>query len=88
MHKDVFTEKFKNKKPIEKYFENCLDFLISSIDNGGRRSWVERRHGSRLTLLSDNGSVNDRRKIIDRRKQQNQKRLNGLERRAIFKNDG
>ena len=88
MSETTSAKKIKDKKTLKKYVENSLDFLVSLIDNGGRRSWVERRQDSRFMDLSDKESTIDRRKSIDRRKQQNQKRVNGSERRAIFKNDG
>jgi hypothetical protein len=88
MSETTSAKKLKDKKTLKKYVENSLDFLVSLIDNGGRRSCVERRQDSRFMDLSDKESTIDRRKSIDRRKQQNQKRANGSERRAIFKNDG
>jgi hypothetical protein len=83
MSETTSAKKLKDKKTLKKYVENSLDFLVSLIG-----SWVERRQDSRFMDLSDKESTIDRRKSIDRRKQQNQKRVNGSERRAIFKNDG
>ena len=83
-----FSKKLKDKYPVKNYIQNSLDFLVSFLDNGGRRSWVERRQDSRLTDLSNKEPTIDRRKNIDRRKQQNQRRVKGVERRDIFKDEG
>ena len=88
MSVDISTKNFKDKNIVKKYIVGCLDHLVALLDNGGRRSWVERRQNSSLNQLSEKRSIGDRRINIDRRKLQNQKRVNGSERRAIHKNDG
>ncbi len=88
MSDDISTKNLKDKNIVKKYIVDCLDHLVALIDNGGRRSWVERRENSSLNHLSEKRSISDRRKNIDRRKSQNQKRVNGTERRALHKNDG
>ena len=88
MPEDISAKNLKNKNIVKKYIAGCLDHLVALLDNGGRRSWVERRQNSNLNQLSEKRSIDDRRINIDRRKSQNQKRINGSERRAIHKNDG
>jgi hypothetical protein len=85
---DISTKNLKDKNIVKKYIVGCLDHLVALLDNGGRRSWVERRQNSSLNQLSEKRSIGDCRINIDRRKSQNQKRINGSERRAIHKNDG
>ena len=46
---------------------NCLDHLIPVIDNGGRRSYVERRRNSKLARIPDRRTGKERRIIYDRR---------------------
>jgi hypothetical protein len=75
MSEEFSAKNLKDKNIVKTYIVGCLDHLVALIDNGGRRFWVERRQ-------------NYRRINIDRRKSQNQKRINGSERRAIHKNDG
>ena len=60
---------------------NCL---VPFIDNGGQRSFVERRKKSNIYYLWERRSNKDRRKIIDRREILNQRRHNGQERRVAF----
>ena len=88
MAEDISAKNFKDKNSVKKYIVDCLDHLVALLDNGGRRSWVERRQNSSLNQLSEKRSLSDRRKKIDRRKSQNQRRVNGSERRVIHKNDG
>ena len=88
MAEDISAKKLKDKKIVEKYVGNCLDHLVTLIDNGGRRSWVERRQNSSSSHLSEKRSISDRRISIDRRRSQNYIRINGSERRAILKKDG
>lgn len=87
MPENISAEKSKDKVSIKKYFVNCLDHLVALIDNGGRRSWVERRQNSSLSHSSEKRFQADRRKNIDRRKVQNKRLVNGSERRAINKNE-
>jgi hypothetical protein len=87
MPENISAEKSKDKVSIKKCFVNCLDHLVALIDNGGRRSWVERRKNSSLSHSSEKRSGKDRRNNIDRRKVQNQRWVYGSERRAISKNE-
>jgi hypothetical protein len=88
MSEEFSAKNLKDKNIVKTYIVGCLDHLVALIDNGGRRFWVERRQNSNLNQLSEKRSIDDRRINIDRRKSQNQKRINGSERRAIHKNDG
>ena len=88
MSEEFSSKNYKDKNIIKKYIGGCLDHLVALLDNGGRRSWVERRQNLSLKQLSEKRSIGDRRKNIDRRKSQNQKRVNGSERRVIHKNGG
>ena len=63
---------------------NGTNCLVPFIDNGGQRSFVERRKKSNIYFLWDRRSHADRRKIIDRRETLNQNRSKGPERRAVF----
>ena len=45
-----------------------LDHLIPFIDNGGRRSNIERRRNSKLTRIPQRRTHKERRIIFDRRK--------------------
>ena len=63
---------------------NATTCLVPFIDNGGKRSFVERRKKSNIYFLWDRRSHADRRKIIDRRESLNQNRSKGPERRAVF----
>ena len=47
---------------------NCLDHLLVYVDNGGRRSYVERRRNSKLARIPERRTYKDRRSIYDRRK--------------------
>ena len=58
--------------------------LVPFIDNGGQRSFIERRKKSNMLHMWDRRSITDRRKNIDRREVLNQKRPGGLERRVVF----
>jgi len=58
--------------------------LVPFIDNGGKRSHVERRKNPNVYFLQDRRSINERRKQIDRRKVLNQRREDGPERRAVL----
>jgi hypothetical protein len=64
---------------------NGTTCLVPLIDNGGQRSFVERRKKSNIYYLWDRRSPADRRKIIDRRETLNQNRPSGPERRIVFK---
>ena len=66
---------------------NCLDHLLPFLDNGGRRSYLERRLNSKLARIPDRRTGKERRTISDRRKNfrydsvdgfsvQNEKRIN------------
>jgi len=61
------------------------NFLEQFIDNGGQRSFIERRNKTNLVYLWERRSNTDRRKIMDRRVALNQIRFNGPERRAVLK---
>ena len=69
----------------DKFQIDAMDHLVPFIDNGGRRSHVDRRRNRGLHSLFDRRSNQDRRKIVDRRKILNQTRANGPERRKYFK---
>ena len=47
---------------------NCLDHLLPFVDNGGRRSYIERRRNSKLARIPDRRIGKERRLIHDRRK--------------------
>ena len=47
---------------------NCLDHLLPFLDNGGRRSHLERRRNSKLARIPDRRTGKERRTISDRRK--------------------
>ncbi len=47
---------------------NCLDHLLVFVDNGGRRSYVERRRNSKLARTPERRTYKKRRTIYDRRK--------------------
>jgi hypothetical protein len=61
-----------------------FDDLLPLLDNGGNRSYVERRRELSENFIKERRSNTDRRKVADRRKVPNQKRKNGPERRVIF----
>ncbi len=52
--------------------------LVPFIDNGGKRSYVERRKNANVHFLWERRSINDRRKIP------NQRREDGPERRIVL----
>jgi hypothetical protein len=58
--------------------------LVPFIDNGGQRTFVERRKKSNIIYLKDRRSHEDRRMLVDRREILNRKRPYGPERRAVF----
>ncbi len=64
---------------------DTLDDLLPLIDNGGLRSYVERRRSPYLPFIPERRSKEDRRKKVDRRKIPNQRRKEGPERRSVFK---
>jgi hypothetical protein len=77
----------KNKQTKGDLTVNGLDHLLVFIDNGGRRSHIERRRNSKLARIPDRRTNKERRTIYDRRKtlpyesaygfrEQNGKRLN------------
>jgi|GEM_PF-1167237 len=45
----------------------CLDHLLPFIDNGGRRSYVERRRNSKLARIPERRAGKERRVVYDRR---------------------
>jgi len=61
------------------------NFLEQFIDNGGQRSFIERRNKTNIIYLWERRSNTDRRKIMDRRVALNQIRFNAPERRAVLK---
>ena len=63
---------------------SATECLVPFVDNGGQRSFVERRNKTNIRYLRDRRSHRDRRRIIDRRLIHNQKRHNGPERRGVF----
>ena len=63
---------------------SATECLVPFIDNGGQRSFVERRSKTNIQHLRDRRSHRDRRRIIDRRLIRNQKRQHGPERRGVF----
>ena len=65
---------------------NVLDHLVSSIDNGGHRSYVQRRSRSNLQfrVILERRARRDRRKIVDRRRVPNARRMAEPERRVFF----
>jgi len=63
---------------------NVLDDLIPLIDNGGQRSYVNRRWNMRFRVIPERRTNPDRRKIVDRRRVPNIKRISGTERRIVF----
>jgi hypothetical protein len=63
---------------------NVLDHLLSLIDNGGRRNYLKRRCNHRFRLIPERRAYSDRRLIVDRRKNPNEKWVDGTERRDVF----
>jgi hypothetical protein len=61
-----------------------LDHLLIFIDNGGRRSYIERRRNSRLARISERRTGKERRINHDRRKIQNGSQLMRPERRKFL----
>ena len=64
---------------------SATECLVPFVDNGGQRSFVERRNKNNIRYLRDRRSHRDRRRIIDRRVIHNKKRNHGPERRGVFK---
>jgi len=64
---------------------NVLDYLVPLIDNGGQRSYVKRRCNHRFRVIPERRADPDRRTIVDRRTVPNERRMNGPERRVVFK---
>ena len=64
---------------------NVLNHLFSLIANGGRRNYSKRWCDSSFRLIPERRTKPDRRKIVDRRGTRNEKRMNGLERRLVFR---
>ena len=60
---------------------NCLDHLLIFVDNGGRRSHVERRHNSKLARIPQRRTYKERRINYDRRKTKNIREIMVAERR-------
>lgn len=56
----------------------CLDHLLPFIDNGGRRSYVERRRNSNLVRIPQRRKSKERRVIYDRRKALRYDRAHGF----------
>ena len=63
---------------------SSLDHLLPFIDNGGRRSYVERRRNSKLARIPQRRTFKERRIVNDRRKDQNSRQPMRAERRAAF----
>ena len=63
---------------------SCLDHLLPFIDNGGRRSGIERRRNSKLARIPERRTYKERRINYDRRRDQNNRQLMRPERRAVF----
>ena len=62
-----------------------LDHLLPLIDNGGRRSYIERRRNSKIAgRIPDRRTGEERRINHDRRKYQNDGHLMRPERRAFL----
>ena len=61
-----------------------LDHLLIFIDNGGRRSHIERRRNSRLAPIPERRTGKERRINDERRKIQNGRQLMRPERRACL----
>ena len=61
---------------------NCLDHLVAFIDNGGRRSYVERRRHLKIAArIPERRTGKDRRINYDRRKSENIRGFRATERR-------
>jgi hypothetical protein len=63
---------------------NVLDHLVPLIDNGGQRSFVQRRCNHEFRVIPERRASQDRRKIVDRRRVANARRMAGPERRVFF----
>lgn len=61
-----------------------LDNLIAFIDNGGTRSYSERRRSGAIEHRPERRMQYDRRSGADRRRKLNEKRKRGKERRTVF----
>jgi hypothetical protein len=61
-----------------------LNGLVPLIDNGGRRSYIDRRRYFNVVALYGKRSKRDRRMTLDRRNNTNQYIPNHLERRTVF----
>jgi len=62
-----------------------LDHLLPFIDNGGRRSLIERRRNLKLARIPNRRKCKERRINYDRRKDQNRRQSMRSERRASFR---
>jgi hypothetical protein len=63
---------------------NVSDVLVPLIDNGGQRSYIQRRCNNRFSVIPERRINPDRRKIVDRRRVLNERRLHEPERRVVF----
>jgi hypothetical protein len=88
---ESLTYKSRSYTPIP-YFGSCpksmkkaIENLNLMVDNGGRRSKIDRRIFSYGVVLSDRRSGNDRRSGIDRRISPQLRLSKELERRQAFK---
>jgi len=79
--KFVFFEIKKTKGGLT---VNDLDPLLIFVDNGGRRSYVERRRNSKLAPIPERRTGKERRINYERRKIQNGRQLMRPERRACL----
>ena len=68
--------------PLKMY---TLDGLLPFLDNGGRRSYVERRISTKKYSINERALTADRRNILDRRKRLNLIRKNSPERRFFYR---
>jgi hypothetical protein len=65
---------------------NCLDHLLPVIDNGGRRSYSERRRNSKIAgRIPERRANKERRLNFDRRKVLISRQPNKPEHRAVFR---
>jgi hypothetical protein len=62
---------------------SCLDHLLSFIDNGGRRLYIERRRDSKIAGRIPERRTKERRINYDRRKTRNIERHRVAERRVF-----
>ena len=63
---------------------NVLDDLVPLLDNGGQRTYINRRCNNRFRVIPERRMDADRRRYVDRRKVPNERRVNGPERREVF----